>query len=143
MTGKVLFAAAILAVCAAMITGLVLIGGPSQGRRDRFDAQRYVELDRLVDVLLCKQNVQGRSTSLPAELTAESLRAHCSSAGISADDLSDNETGAPYLYVRKNAQDFSICATFHDARRTVKLAYSDRFEASFDPGTGCISGSIR
>ena len=143
MTGKVLFAAAILAVCAAVITGLVMVGGPSQGRRDRFDDQRYAELGRLVDVLLCDHYVHSRGSSLPAELTAESLRAHCSSAGFSADDLSDNETGAPYLYVRKNAQDFSICATFHDARRTVKLAFSDRFEASFDPGTGCISGSIR
>ena len=143
MTGRVLFAVAILAVCAAMITGLVLAGGPSQNRRDRFDAQRYAELGRLVDVLLCKHYVQSRGSSLPAEMTAESLRAHCSSSGISADDLSDNETGAPYLYVRKNAQDFSICATFHDARRTVTLAYSDRFEASFDPGTGCISRSLR
>jgi hypothetical protein len=143
MTGRVLFAAAILAVCAAMITGLVLVGGPSQNRRDRFDAQRYDELRRLVDVLLCKHYVQSRGSSLPAELTAESLRAHCRSAGISADGLSDNETGAPYLYVRKNAEDFSICATFHDARRTVKLAYSDWFEASFDPGTGCVSGSLR
>jgi hypothetical protein len=143
MNGKVLFIAAIVAVCAAMITGLVLVGGPSQNRRDRFDDQRYAELGRLVDVLLCKHYVQSRGSSLPAELTAESFRAHCSSSGISADDLSDNETGVPYLYVRKNAQDFSICATFHDARRTVDLAYSAWSAAAFDPGTGCVSGSLR
>jgi hypothetical protein len=143
MNGKVLFIAAILAVCAAMITGLVLIGGPLQSRRDRFDAQRYVELDRLVDVLLCNYNLKSRSTSLPAELTVESLRAHCASAGVSADDLSDSETGAPYVYVRKNAQDFLICATFHDARRTVRLESRPWSAESFDPGTGCVSGSLR
>ena len=143
MTGKVLFAAAILAVCAAVITGLVMVGGPSQGRRDRFDDQRYAELGRLVDVLLCDHYVHSRGSSLPAELTVESLRGHCSIAGISADGLSDNETGAPYVYDRRNAQDFSICATFHDARRTVDLAYSAWSAAAFDPGTGCVSGSLR
>jgi hypothetical protein len=143
MTGKVLFAAAILAVCAAVITGLVMVGGPSQGRRDRFDDQRYAELGRLVDVLLCDHYVHSRGSSLPAELTVESLRAHCASAGVSADDLSDSETGAPYVYVRKNAQDFLICATFHDARRTVRLESRPWSAESFDPGTGCVSGSLR
>jgi hypothetical protein len=143
MTGKVLFFAAILAVCAAVITGLVLTGGPLQSRRDRFDAQRYAALDRLVDGLLCNYNSKSRSSSLPAELTVESLRAQCASAGVSADDLSDSETGAPYVYVRKNAQDFLICATFHDARRTVRLESRPWSAASFDPGTGCVSGSLR
>jgi hypothetical protein len=143
MNGKVLFIAAILAVCAAVITGLVMVGGPSQGRRDRFDDQRYAELGNLANALLCNQAGESRSNSLPAELTVESLRGHCSIAGISADGLSDNETGAPYVYDRRNAQDFSICATFHDARRTVDLAYSAWSAAAFDPGTGCVSGSLR
>ena len=143
MNGKVLFIAAILAVCAAVITGLVMVGGPSQGRRDRFDDQRYAELGNLANALLCNQAGESRSNSLPAELTVESLRGHCSIAGITADDLSDNETGAPYVYDRRNAHDFSICATFHDARRTVDLAYSAWSAASFDPGTGCVSGSLR
>jgi hypothetical protein len=143
MTGKVLFIAAILAVCAAMITGLVLIDGPFQSRRDRFDAQRYAELVTLAKALRCASNLRLRDVSLPAELTVESLRGHCISAGISADDLSDNETGTPYVYDRRNAQDFSICATFHDAWRTVQRTSGIWPHSSFDPKTGCASGPLR
>lgn len=143
MSGKLLFVAAIVVVASAVVAGLLMVGGPLQGQRDKFDDQRYEELGRLARALLCNQHGQPPGSSLPDALTVESLRVHCSSAGIAADDLSDNETGEPYVYDRKNARDFSICANFHDVKRTARLNSSQLVGTLFDPETGCVSGWLR
>jgi hypothetical protein len=143
VSGKLFFALAIMAVASAVVAGLLMVGGPLQGQRDKFDDQRYEELGGLARALLCEEYGQIPNSSLPNELTVESLRVHCSSAGIAADDLSDNETGQPYVYDRKNARDFSICAKFHDAKRAARLNSHVSYGASFNPETGCVSGWLR
>ncbi len=143
MNGKLFLALAITAVCAAVIAGLVIVGGPSQGQRDQFDSQRYEELEKLARALLCKHGPHFPGNSLPRELTIESLRVHCSSAGIDADDLTDDETAEPYSYQRRDDHDFSICANFHDTERTLRLNNQEWYEGSFNSKTGCVSGWYR
>lgn len=143
MSNKLLFTTVILAVFSAVVAGLLMVGGPLQGQRDKFDDQRYQELGRLARALLCDEYAQIPNSPLPQELTVESLRVHCSRAGITADDLSDNETGQPYVYKRRNAHDFAICAIFHDAKRTARLNSHAAYGASFDPETGCVSAVVR
>ena len=143
MSGKLLFAASIAAVCAAVVAGLVIVGGPGQGQRDRFDARRYLELGTVARALLCELGGTIPGRSLPPELSVDALRVHCSSAGIRTEDLTDDETGQPYVYERKSDQEFSVCASFHDARRTVQLNPQGWYGASFDAETGCVSGWLR
>lgn len=143
MSGKFLLIAAIATVAAAILAGFLIVGGPSQGQRDKFDAQRYQELGAIARALMCEQGSTIPGRSLPQELTVDSLRVHCTSAGIAADDLSDNETGQPYVYDRRSDYDFSICARFHDTKRTVRLNSQDAYGASFDPVSGCVSGWLR
>lgn len=143
MSGRLYLLTAIAAVAAAVLAGLVIVGGPFQGQRDKFDGQRYMELGKLARALLCEQGYHASGSALPVELSVESLRVHCSSAGILAGDLADDETGEPYAYDRKNARDFAVCATFHDAQRTVRLNYWEGFGATFNPETGCVSGWFR
>lgn len=143
MRSKLLFASAIAAIAAAMVAGLLIVGGPSQGQRDKFDTQRYLELNALARALMCVQGAAIPGSSLPQELTVDSLRVHCTSAGIDADDLSDNETSQPYVYDRRGDHFFSICATFHDAKRTVRLNPQVWNGAPFDAETGCVSGWLR
>ncbi|WP_136646129.1 hypothetical protein [Tabrizicola sp. YIM 78059] len=143
MSGRLLLALAIAAIGAAVVGGFLIVGGPVQGQRDKFDRQRYLELGRLARALLCEQGFRTPGSALPAELTVEALRVHCSSAGISGEDLTDDETGKPYTYARKDDHDFSVCATFHDAARTHRLNDDGWFGALFDPETGCAYGWFR
>ena len=129
-------------VAVAVVAGVLIVGGPIQGRQDKFDGQRLAELTDLARALLCEANPRTTSPALPQELTVETMRAHCSNAGIGADDLTDNETGQPYGYERTSDRDFTICATFHDAARTDTL-YPGRRHGALDTETGCISGRIR
>ncbi len=143
MKGSLIFPATVAAIAIAIVVGLFFVGGPLQGQRDKFDTQRYLELSKLGRALLCEQSARVDALPLPQALSVEAFRVHCSSAGIAADDLFDDETGAPYVYKRISDQDFAICATFHDAERTLRLIGPVRVGGVFDPATGCISGLVR
>ena len=133
----------IAAVSVAVLAGLWTVGGPMQGRRDKFDQHRYIELSKIATALLCEHRATATALALPEDLTVESLRVHCSGAGIAAADLVDNETGAPYRYARTSEHDFSVCAAFYDAERTKRLNAPFQSAAPFDPESGCFSGRIR
>ena len=142
MSGRVGFALAMAVIAVAVIVGLLLVGGPGQGQRDRFDAERYRELNELGRALLCERGAREVGRSLPQELSVDSLRIHCSGAGITADNLIDDETGEPYVYRRMSDRDFAICATFHDAGRVLLIGTAVSAGGPFDPDTGCVSGRI-
>lgn len=143
MTARLFLAATIAAVAAAVIGGLLIVGGPFAGRREKFDAERFNELGRLARALICEDKGVRYGSTLPEDLTVESLRVHCSSAGIGEDDLTDDETGQPYVYQVKDGRDFSVCATFYDAKRTLRLNGQSWYGATFNAETGCASGVYR
>ncbi len=143
MNARLFLPATVAAVVAAVIVGLLIVGGPFEGRREAFDGKRYDELGLLARALLCADKGHRYGATLPEELTVETLRVHCSSAGITEDELTDDETGLPYVYQVKDGQDFSVCATFYDAERTLRLNQQAWYGATFNAETGCASGVFR
>ena len=141
MSGKLFLTLAIAVVAAAVIAGLLVVGGPIQGRHNKFDDRRYGMLRQITYTLLCVSPRYRRV--LPVELTPESLQAYCPRSRHTAADLTDKETGKPYTYHRISDHEFSICANFHDAERIARIKRPVGFGTSFDPNTGCISGRIR
>lgn len=144
MRRKVFMAGVSIAVLVAIIVGLFTVGGPDQARRDMFDQRRYEDLGEIAYALSCP-NWRVRKPELPDELTLESLRSYCGGVQIAADVLLDNETGAPYVYDRKNGSEFSVCADFYDAEKTMRLGYRrypDGVQTSFNPETGCVTGRV-
>lgn len=142
MNSKLFLTVTIATIATAMVAGILIVGGPIQGRHDKFDEQRFRELNELARALLCDFSSGPTNRLLPNELSVETMRTHCSGAGISAAALTDNETGEPYTYNRINDHDFSICAAFYDIKRTERLIGAWR-HATFDSNTGCMSGRIR
>lgn len=139
-----LFAGAVLAlVTAAVVTGLYAVGGPQEARRERSDQHRYEALIRLAEALACRQ---GRlpPSSLPMQLSVASVRAHCEHVRIDESGLTDRETGQPFSYVRRSDRAFSVCSSFHNARRTMdQRRPRPPTGLIFDPQSGCISGYVR
>ena len=129
----------------AIIAGLFTVGGPDQARRDMFDLRRYEDLAEISYALGCS-NWRVMQPTLPDELKVESLRAYCGGVEIGADVLLDNETGKPYVYERLSESEYSVCADFYDAQKTMQLGYR-RFvvgvQSSFNPDTGCVTGRVK
>ena len=142
MTARAFLFCVAAVVSAAVVAGIITVGGPFEGRREKFDLQRYQDLSLIAQVLRCESWRSSRPV-LPVELTVESLKSHCAGSGPGKDSLLDDETGKPYEYTRKNDRAFSICAKFHDAEKAMRLAYRLRNDSSFDPETGCISGLVK
>ena len=140
MIPRVFLGGCLLTVVFALIAGLLTVGGPDTGRRERFDNLRYQDLAHITRVLRC-QNWRIRSPELPERLTVESLRSYCGGAEIAENHLTDNETGRPYQY-RKTGQEFAVCAEFYDAGNTRKRQPTGMLGSSFNPDTGCVSGRI-
>jgi len=143
MSARLFLGLVIVAVAASVVAGLFVVGGPSLARQDRLDYERYLQLDKIARVLMCKGGIHTKGTPLPEELTLDALRAGCSGLPIAAADLVDKETGAPFAYHRLDDHRFSICATFHDGARTARLN-RDRMgyvSTALDPDTGCVEGS--
>jgi hypothetical protein len=141
MNGRLFLWLAISAVCAGVVAGLLAIGGPVQGRSDRFDAKRIEDLRLLVRVLDCQGN-SDTAAPLPEVLTVEALQDRCGHGRIASHHLFDDETAKPYSYERTGDRSFRICATFHDAERAERLNPRDLDIARFDPTTGCVSGMM-
>ena len=143
MSARVFLSLLITAVVASIAAGIWVVGGPAQARRDKLDAQRYLALNKLARVLVCPVGSGSPEQMLPAALTVENLHAHCPAIGIATRDLVDPATGKTFAYHRLNDRAFSICADFHDAARVVRLNREVALSATFDPATGCMSGSMR
>jgi hypothetical protein len=143
MRGRSYAFLALAVVGAAVVAGLFTIGGPREARREKFDLQRYDDLAFIARSLLCA-NRRIAHPVLPEKLDVTSLRSYCSGIEVTAAQLTDKETGAPYAYTRKGDAAFSVCATFHDAKRIATLRpRGPNASFAFDPGAGCVSGRIR
>lgn len=131
-------------ILVALVVGIFTIGGPNEGRREAFDRRRYVDLTKISYALHC-QNLRIDQPILPNELDLETIRAYCGGVEILAKVLLDNETGTPYAFSRINENEYSVCAEFYDAEKTMRL-YSWSLvnsAATFNPETGCFTGRVR
>ena len=142
MTARAFLVCVAAVVAAAVVAGILTVGGPVEGRREKFDAQRYREIASIVQALRCG-NWRVSRPVLPAELTVESLKAHCGGSVPGKDGLRDDETGEPYVYIRKNDREFSVCAKFHDAEKAMRLTYRFDSDSSLEPETGCITDRVK
>ena len=131
-------------VVAAIIIGIFTVGGPNTARQDMFDMRRYENLRQIATALHCT-NWRILKPELPDTLDLESIRAYCGGVQMEPDVLVDNETGMPYAYTRISDAEYSVCATFHDAHKTMRMSYqwNPGWDASFNPDTGCFTGRVR
>ncbi len=128
---------------AAIVLGLLTIGGPESAKRDRYDQLRYDDLHFLETALRCA-NWRILEPELPDDLTLDSLRSYCGGVQVGGDRLVDDETGEPYRYTKISEKEFSVCADFYDAHDTmIKNRSAVDGRGSFNPDTGCVSGRVR
>ena len=134
----------VVVVLTAIIVGLSTVGGPITARKDMFDMRRYEDLRQIATALHCT-NWRILQPELPDTLTLESIRAYSGGVQIQADVLVDNETGIPYTYTRTSDAGYSVCATFYDAHKPMRMRYQwdPRWDASFNPDTGFFTGRVR
>jgi len=102
-TGSVLLGAAVTAVLAAVVAGLLLLGSPTDERARRIDDRRVAELQ---GIRAATDLYWTRHAQLPAsldDLTAEP------GVNISVGDPSSSE---PYGYQPVDSVHYEVCATF-------------------------------
>ena len=96
-------AVAVVAVLAAVVGGLVLLGPPAEERARRLDERRVEDLRRISDAT----NVYWtRHMRLPESL--EELSAQPGTSIVSRDP----ETGEPYGFQRLGGEIYELCAAF-------------------------------
>jgi hypothetical protein len=100
---NLLFAIASVVVAASIIAGVVVVGTPSAQRRQRLDALRIEDLQRLQQLVLSYTSLHRR---LP-----ESLEVLAQEPGY-APSRNDPESGAPYIYEPLSRDTFRVCAAF-------------------------------
>ncbi len=100
---RVLVAAVVLLVIAAVAGGLALVGSPEQARVEKFDRKRLSDLRQLAHGI---NLYWARHQALPADTS--SLKEELPDAV----DLLDPETHAPYPYRVIDENRFEVCATF-------------------------------
>lgn len=128
---RFILVAAVGMVVVALSWGFSIVGGPSQGRAEKRDAERGQDLQRLRRYLECRREDAVLPQSLADETYCSGLR-----AGVR---FNDPVTGAAYTYKRVSDMRFDICAVFEMPPRK-------RFQTGrwllivFDGQTGCLSG---
>jgi hypothetical protein len=144
MSNRAFYVGVSATIVAAVILAIFTIGGPNAARQDMFDQRRYENLRQIATALHC-ENWRILQPELPLKLDLESIRAYCGGIEIQADVLVDNETNVPYTYTRISETMYSVCAVFHDPEKAMRLSYLGypRWNASFNPDTGCITGRVR
>lgn len=105
--------AACVIVAAAVVGGLIVVGGPGEGRLERLDDARLDDL-RTIERAVAER--WERTGTLPPSL--DSLRA---ANLLLPDDLVDPETDEPYDYRVLSDSTYELCATF--ARASDDRAY--------------------
>ena len=144
MRRKVFISGAAVAIIVAIVVGLLTVGGPIEARREAYDLRRYNDLARISQALWCP-NLRIQRPILPNDLSLATIRAYCGGTEIQADVLWDEETQKPYRYERISESQFSVCADFYDAEKTMRLTgqlLSVGAQASFNPDTGCVTGRV-
>jgi hypothetical protein len=106
------------AVVAAIVTGLILIGSPTEERKRRLDEVRARDLAQLANVV---DQYWKREGKLPA-----SLMALATLPGAAFRSAADPLTSQAYSYRVVEASRYELCATFETADAG---EYGDRFWA--------------
>lgn len=130
---KLLAFAAICLVAGALVAGLLVVGGPTQARHQKFDQTRMRDLQQLAEAIDCKIPVQ-----IPLELNEDQIQAVCKGAD-KLNSLTDPNTKELYDFQLIDGE-LKICATFYDL---AELKKTWRFrtghpELEFGEKAGCI-----
>jgi hypothetical protein len=131
---RLMVAAVGAVVLAAVVAGLLAVGGPTAGRRDRRDAARLDAIHRIADALACHADAAAeppRPMSL-AELTPSCL------APDEAAGLTDPTSGRPYPISYPEPDRATVCADFEGPPPDGR--YAGR--APFDAASGCVSVAL-
>lgn len=131
---RFLFVVAAGMVVVALSWGLSIVGGPSQARAEKADAERARDLQKLRSYLECRPGEPVLPQSLSDTDYCPGRR-----GGLT---LTDPVTGDGYVYKRLSDERFEICAQFEveehrrqDGARWVQLV--------FDGQVGCLAGQRR
>jgi hypothetical protein len=118
MTLNRVFTVAVFAlVIGGVIAGFMAIGPPSAARAIALDRRR------VEDLMLIADRVKDQKGPLPTTLTRR------------ANDPRDPSSGAPYGYVKEDAQHYRLCATFATAAGTNDSTY---YEWNHPAGPACF-----
>jgi type II secretory pathway pseudopilin PulG len=100
---RILVFAISIAVFAAIVAAIVVMGPPSQQRQRRLDERRVQDLSTIVNTI---SKYTSTHEALPADLSVLGKQPGPRRAPT------DPETGAPYEYIVLNAESYQLCAVF-------------------------------
>ena len=131
MAGRQLLAGIVsLVVASAIVTGMVILGSPSEARAKRLDARRVTELIGITTAVNYFHSEKGR---LPASLDELSKE-----PGVRIS--TDPTTGAPYRYRVFGAEEFELCGTFERASEAQEGSGVDVWQ--HPPGDHCFTRKV-
>lgn len=132
---KWILAASVVIALVAIALGLVIVGGPQQGRLDQHDENRFNDLTAMLEVLECHYRSEG---DFPAQFEKQEIIAECRSIFPPEGDLTDAITNVPYSYTVQTSQRVSLCAPFESAPERLEILFAE-IEPDFVAATGCIT----
>jgi hypothetical protein len=103
----ILVAVTVVVVVAAVVTGIAMLGPPSDERARRLDQRRVRELQEIKVAVDAYWAAKGRLPSSPEELSGE--------AAVVSFPRNDPVTAAPYGYRVVDEKNYELCATFDRA----------------------------
>jgi hypothetical protein len=123
-----------IVVLAAVVAGLIAVGGPDAGRRDRRDAARLDALHRIADALACHVEA-GAEPARPEAIAG--ITPSC----LAPDDVAglvDPRSQLPYRVDYPEPARATVCADFEQPPPDRRFGG----RGSFDAATGCVSVSL-
>lgn len=111
---RVLAAAAICLVCGALIAGMLIVGGPTQARNEKYDQIRLADLQGIANALSCD-----KPAKMPTELTKDEIEATCPNP-YRLRSLTDPVTQEAYTFQLVNDVKVEVCAAFYDVDQLMK-----------------------
>ncbi len=134
-TRRWIIASGFIAVLIVITAGLMVAGGPVQGRMDQNDRGRFGDISSMLRVLECHYRVIG---TFPENFEKQQIVAECRQRYPAAPNLSDRISQQPYPYVFQPNIRISVCASFASTQQRL-LALFGKTEPDFTPETGCIT----
>jgi hypothetical protein len=130
--GKTIVAIATTLVVASIIAGVILVGSPAQGRRERLDAGRIEDLRR---IMLAMDSFWIRNERLPRSIEelVEDPRVQVNTV--------DPGSAEPYEYHPLDDETYELCASFDgESPAPVRRTPADFW--SHGPGRQCFELSV-
>ena len=134
-TGKWILVASLAVVLAAITLGLTLVGGPTQGRLDQRDKNRFDDLAAMLWVLECHYREEG---VFPERFEKQQIIAECRFNFPSEASLTDQTSNKPYSYIFDTDQRISLCASFETTPERLAVLFGN-IDPDFVPETGCFT----